>query len=255
MLTLKEVPATEIQGHMQDVINSYSHPFDGWYEELLLTADSIGLFHDKRRIVGHICVNDSRIISQFSVRRRFSSEARKMFERFLHDLVIEKAYIPSYDSYFLSIALDNAKKVAIHHKLFIDAKPTEKPGLTIQGSVFGHAVASDHDEIMKLSAHFFDRLEEHLQDDEVFLLKKSGEILGIGVIEESLLQLGVSNMLIFTNPKFRGQGVGSLLAYKLKEQLLELGSIPVAPAESAAGYSTMEKAGFALVGSIIEVEF
>jgi GNAT superfamily N-acetyltransferase len=60
-------------------------------------------------------------------------------------------------------------------------------------------------------------LEERIDVGQIFVFIKENNILGVGIIERSILQEGYASVGMFTNEDFRMQGIGRTIIHYLKE--------------------------------------
>lgn len=104
---------------------------------------------------------------------------------------------------FLSLVLDHDYKIEKQAYFFQDNKveiPKEK---LFKDGELRAAVPSDAPKITEVCQDFIGKVEERIENREIFTYTKGSILLGIGIIETSKLLDSYGNMGMFTNEQYR----------------------------------------------------
>jgi GNAT superfamily N-acetyltransferase len=206
----------EIQDLIQDYVSMLQSPFDAFLEEHILNS-TFYLIEKTGETVGYYAIFKEDLLTQFSLKKSMYSNSQEVFTQVLANHPISSIFVPTSDEFFLSTVLDQDFKLTKQAYFFQDSQipvPEEK----LFGSGFlRRAEQSDVERIIAISQDFFDRLDERIEDNEIFVFTKENFLLGVGIIEKSKMQQGYASVGMFVNEEFRQQGIGRTIIYHLKE--------------------------------------
>jgi GNAT superfamily N-acetyltransferase len=206
----------EIQDLIQDYVSMLQSPFDSFLEEHILNS-TFYLIEKNGETVGYYAIFKEDLLTQFFLKKSMYSHSEKVFKQLLANHPISSIFVSTSDEFYLSTVLDQDFKLTKQAYFFQDSQipvPEEK----LFGSGFlRKAEQSDVERIIAISQDFFDRLDERIEDDEIFVFMKENHLLGVGIIEKSKMQQGYASVGMFVNEDFRQQGIGRSIIYHLKE--------------------------------------
>lgn len=212
----KQCKQEEIIDFIQDYICSLQSPFDSFLEERILQSTFYKINYNGE-IVGYYAIFKDYLLTQYYIKVPLYSKSQDIFEQVFSNHQITSIFVPTSDEFLLSTVVDNDYKIKKQAYFFQDSKihiPQEKLNKSGQ---FRKADISDADKILEVSTDFLDRLEERIDEGQIFVFIKENNILGVGIIERSILQEGYASVGMFTNEDFRMQGIGRTIIHYLKE--------------------------------------
>jgi GNAT superfamily N-acetyltransferase len=125
--------------------------------------------------------------------------------------------VPTCDELFLSLVLDHDYMIEKLAYFFQDNKKEIPKEKIYKNGEFRAAVLNDAIKIKDVCQDFIDKLEERIENGEIFTFIKGNILLGIGIVERSKLQKRNASIGMYTNEKYRKQGIGRTIIYHLKE--------------------------------------
>ncbi len=176
-----------------------------------------------------------------------------MLQKF--DLV--NAFVPTCDELLLSLVLDKEVIVEKQAYFFQDGKiPADSSNLYNSG-VFRVATKEDIPEILRVTTDFFDKLEERVEREEIFVLMENAILLGAGIIEKGRVLKGYTSVGMFTNEAYRQKGIGRTIITNLKNWCYENNQIPICGCwyYNTKSKMTLESSGFVTKTRLLNIEF
>ena len=255
--TFRPVKCTELGDLYADYLASLSSPFDSFLEGYILPAEFFAIDTLAGKSVGFFAIFEDNLLTQFYLSPTRLRDGQPLFARILAEYPITAAYVPSGDELFLSHAVDKMAKMTVQAYFFQDGGRTDLPALAFGPEHFRPATAQDMPGILAASGDFFDQLAERITKGEIFVLKNTGQLLGVGIIEWGRLLPETASIGMFTGEAFRRQGVGRSMLHHLKVQCAAQGKTPVAGCwvGNHASKRTLEAAGMVTKTRLFRVTF
>jgi len=251
---ITQTKQVSIVGLLTEYANSLSSPIDSFLEDHILNSEFFSLKINGKE-VGYFAIFKSNLLTQFFLRKESWSYSQTLFKSVLDKYHIKSAYVPTSDELFLSLSLDNHKKVELQAYLFVDNRDVklEPP---YKGD-FAQAEIKDTEEIEKISGDFFDSLENRIKNREIFTFREGSPLLGVGIVEKSRLLSGYASIGMFTNEKYRMKGIGTSIIINLKSWCYSHSLIPISGCwyKNTNSKKTLERAGLVTKSRLLNVVF
>lgn len=212
----KQCKLEEILDFMQEYICTSQSPFDSFLEERILKS-TFYMINFNGEVVGYYAIFKDYTLTQFYIKVPLYSKSKDIFEQVLSNHPITSIFVPTSDEFLLSTVIDQDYKITKQAYFFQDSKihiPQEK---LYKSGQFRKAVLSDAEKILEVSQDFLDRLEERIDEGQIFVFFKENILLGVGILERSILQAGYASVGMFTNEDFRRHGIGRTIIHHLKQ--------------------------------------
>lgn len=222
----KECKQIDVEHLIQEYVNKLSSPIDSFLEDHIFNSTFYTISHNFV-VVGYYAVHSNQCLTQFYLELPFYNESQKIFINVIKNHSIQSIMVPTCDELFLSLVLDHDYKIEKQAYFFQDNKleiPKEK---LYKNGVFRAAVPSDAIQIKEVCQDFIDRLEERIENKEIFTFIKGNRLLGIGIVERSKLLDVYASIGMFTNDQYRKQGIGRTIIHHLKEWCYENNLNPI----------------------------
>jgi GNAT superfamily N-acetyltransferase len=213
---IKQCKYVEIKELVQEYVSILQSPFDAFLEEHILNSTFYSI-NEKGKAVGYYAIFKNELLTQFFLTVPKYTKSQEVFKQVLASHPISTIFVPTSDEFFLSTVLDQDFKMTKQAYFFQDSKipvPEEK---LFGSGLFRKAEQSDVERIIEVSQDFFDRLQERIEDGEIFVFINDNQLIGVGIIEISKLQLGFASVGMYVNEEFRQQGIGRTIIHLLKE--------------------------------------
>ncbi len=240
-----------VEGYKQ----SLSSPIDSFLEDHILGSEFYLLEFDGKE-AGYTAIFKSDLLTQFYMREGALRHAQPAFKQALASFPIKSAFVPTCDELFLSLAMDFHKKVEMQAYFFMDDRMTKVAPPYAKGKL-ELATVRDHDDILKMSGDFFDKLDERIRNKQIFTFRDGKDLLGAGIIEmgKMLKQYGSIGMIV--NEKFRMMGIGTSIIVHLKAWCYDRGIIPISGCwyQNTNSKKTLERAGMFTKTRLLNVKF
>jgi GNAT superfamily N-acetyltransferase len=206
----------EIQDLIQDYVSLLQSPFDAFLEEHILNS-TFYLIEINGETVGYYAIFNEDLLTQFYLKKSMYSKSQEVFTQVLDTHPISSIFVTTSDEFCLSTVLDQDFKQTKQAYFFQDSQIPVLEEKLFQSGFLRKAEQSDVERIIAISQDFFDRLDERIEDGEIFVFMKENHLLGVGIIEKSKMQQGYASVGMFVNEEFRKQGIGRTIIYHLKE--------------------------------------
>lgn len=206
----------DVKGFMKEYIASLSSPFDSFLEEHILKS-SFYMIHYCEEVVGYFAIFKDNLLTQFYLKKHLYPKSKDILNEIIPKHAIQSIYVSTSDEFLVSSVIDQDYKINKQAYFFQDSRisiPKEK--LYTEGS-FRKAVERDVEMIIEISHDFFDVLEERIREGQIFVLRNDKILMGVGIIEKSILQEGFASIGMFTNEGFRKLGIGRTIIHHLKQ--------------------------------------
>ncbi|SHH92451.1 N-acetylglutamate synthase, GNAT family [Sporobacter termitidis DSM 10068] len=236
-------------------IGSLSSRYDDFLENHILDSEIFSITADERRI-GYFGVYKDKTLTQFVLSPSDLRHAQPVFREVLETYRIENALVPTCDELFLSLCLDRHKKVSLQAYLFEDGRKRVRPP-EYGRELLRQATPGDMPAIIAICGDFLDRYEERIKNGQLYVMRKDGEFLGLGVIVDNVIIPNCKGTGMFINAKYRGKGVGRSILLHLKAICNEKGISPVPGCtyQSDDSRRALESAGYVTKTRLLNIEF
>jgi GNAT superfamily N-acetyltransferase len=213
---IKQCQQEEIKELIQEYVSTLQSPFDSFLEEHIINSTFYMIIHNND-VVGYYAIFKDQLLTQFFLRVTMYTKSQDILKQVLTSHTISSIFVPTSDEFLLSTVLDQDYKMTKQAYFFQDSKiPILKEKL-YEGGQFRQAEHRDLVLINEVSQDFFDRLDERIESGEIFVLMNENHLLGVGIMERSVLQKGYASVGMFVNEDHRKQGIGRTIIHHLKE--------------------------------------
>jgi hypothetical protein len=206
----------DVKGFMEEYITSLPSPFDSFLEEHILKS-SFYMIHYYGEVVGYYAIFKENLLTQFYLKGHLYPKSKVIFNEILSKHSIQSIFVSTSDEFLLSSVIDEDYKINKQAYFFQDSKLSIPENKLYKEGSFRKAVGSDVDKIIEISHDFFDRLEERICEGQIFVFSNDNILLGVGIIEKSILQDGIASVGMFTNEGVRKLGIGRTIIHHLKQ--------------------------------------
>lgn len=212
----KQCKQEEIYELIQEYVSKLQSPIDSFLEEHILNS-TFYLINENGKAVGYYAIFKEDLLTQFFLKVSMYSKSQEVFKQILASHPISSIFVPTSDELLLSTVLDQDFKMTKQAYFFQDSKTPVPVGKLFGSGQLRKAEQSDAELIIDVSQDFFDRLQERIEDGEIYVFMNENDLLGVGIIEKSILQRGYASVGMFVNEEFRQQGIGRTIIHHLKE--------------------------------------
>jgi GNAT superfamily N-acetyltransferase len=212
----KQCQQEEIKDMIQEYVSTLQSPFDSFLEEHIINS-TFYMINVNNEAVGYYAIFKDQLLTQFFLKVSLYSKSQELFKQVLASHPISSIFVPTSDEFLLSTVLDQDYKLNKQAYFFQDSKVPMSQEKLYQGGQFRKAELSNVEHIIEVSQDFFDRLEERIEEGQIYVFMNERELLGVGIIEKSILQEGYASVGMFVNDAFRKQGIGRTIIHQLKE--------------------------------------
>ncbi|MDF2545238.1 MAG: GCN5-related N-acetyltransferase [Anaerosolibacter sp.] len=242
-IKIKAVELSEIQPMLLENIMGFVSCFDSYLESHIVNAQHYRVMKDTEGI-GYFSIFNKGLLTQFYLDKDYRQHGQEVFHKIRKSEEIQHAYVPTSDEFFLSHGLEYARKIDIQAYFFKDSKRDVKH-IKIPNFVCKQATERDIEFIREKSGDFFDDVDRHIKNRELYIGEIEGKVAAFGIIEKSKLYDQVASIGMFTIAEGRQQGIGTNMIIALKELCYEEGITPIAGCWYYNHHSkkTLEKAG------------
>lgn len=213
---IKKCSINEIQQLMQDYVQSLSSPFDSFLEQHILSSEFYVIL-DNLNEIGYYAIHQGRLLTQFYIQRSYLKFSQELFLQVIENHDIKSLFVPTCDELFVSLALDQDFQITKQAYFFQDSQMELPEKESQNGDQFGPATLNDLLTIREVCRDFLDNYEKLIANGELFTYFRGSVLLGIGVLEKSKMLNGLASIGMFTNEKYRRQGIGSSIILNLRK--------------------------------------
>lgn len=227
---------------------------DSFHEEHVISAHHYQIAVDDA-VAGFASIHGQSTITQFVVLEPYRHLGQPIYARLRRHEHVQSALVPTNDEFFLSHALDDFRQLAKQACFFALAN-TRVVSAPAEYAL-RLADALDLDLIRQETADFFETLERHIANGEIFVIEREDEVAGFGVMEMSRFYEKTASIGMFTVERFRNQGVGAATIALLIGECQRRGIRPVAGCwyYNHSSKRTLEKAGMYSPTRYLRIEY
>jgi hypothetical protein len=235
--------------------NTLSSRYDDFLEGHILDSKIYSIHIDEVHL-GYFGVYKNDRLTQFVLPETEIRHAQSIFTDILKVFEIKNAFVPTCDELFLSLCLDNHKKINLQAYFFADSGKPVRPAEYSRELLYP-ATLKDLPEIISITGDFIDLHEERIKKEQLYVLRENGEFLGMGIIVDNVIMKNSKGTGMFTNEKHRNKGVGRSIILHLKDICHTLGVTPIPGCwyYNHNSKRTLESAGYITKTRLINVEF
>ncbi|WP_152399814.1 GNAT family N-acetyltransferase [Paenibacillus cellulositrophicus] len=234
----------EIRELLQEYIKGLSSPFDTFHEQYIL-ASQFYIILSENASIGYYAIHDHSLLTQFYLRRPHQRHVQILLRRVLEEHQVSEVFVSTGDELLLSLALDHDMAIAKQAYFFQDSgldltsDPGSDPGM------LRPAELADLEDIQRVCGDFLGSVALRIQKGELFTCYRGRELLGVGIVERSVLIDGTASIGMFTNELYRHQGIGRSIILWLKAWCHAQGIRPLSGCwyYNEASKRTLESAG------------
>jgi len=157
---------------------------------------------------GFASIHEERLITQFALGEPYRRCGQTLFGELRRMEQVRSAFVPTCDEFFLAYALDEYRQLA-KQAYFFATPPRVAEAVVSDRYSMRPAVMDDADFVRQASGDFFEDLERHIANGELFVTLRDEEPVGFGILVKSTLYEDVASIGMYTIERFRQTGVGT----------------------------------------------
>lgn len=226
-MIVKKCELNRLKELMTGYAAGLSSPIESYLEEHIKSSNHYLIIIDEIEI-GYFSIFKKEMLTQFYVEKQYRHLAQEIFQKVKKTETILFAYVPTCDEFFLSHAIDCHSRIERQAYFFSDSKRTINHEKLLNDFSLRIATDKDIEEIKETSGDFFDKLDERISRQEIFVGSLKGETAGFGIIEKGTIMKGHVSIGMFVIPSYREQGVGRNILLELKKYAYENELKPIA---------------------------
>lgn len=256
---LTPIALAEIEPTLQQHISTFSSPIDSFLEDHILAAQSYQI-RLGGQMIGWAAVYQQTLLTQFALLPAYKPWGQRVFAQARKLETVQAAFVPTCDEFFLAHALDDYRLLE-KQAYFFQHSPQRQPDQASLPWQHRQANAEDRATIQQLSGDFFDKLEQRIDEGQIYItqaaLSTTDEWVGFGIIEKGRLCHGVASCGMFVVETHRKQGIGAAIIAYLMSRCAELALRPVAGCwyYNHNSKKTLEKAGMWTQTRLLKISF
>jgi len=246
----------EITYLIDEYIKTLSSPFDSFLEDHIVSSKFYTIKKDLCTI-GYFAIHEDKMLTQFYLQHSYINLSQRIFDEVLQKFNLVNAFVPTCDELLLSLVMDKEVVVKKQAYFFQDGKVTVDSSKLYNSGTFRVALKKDIPEILRVTTDFFDKLEERVDRDEIFVFMEDDILLGTGIIEKGRVLKGYTSVGMFTNEEYRQKGIGRTIITNLKNWCYENNQIPICGCwyYNTKSKMTLESSGFVTKTRLFNIEF
>lgn len=239
----------------EQYVASLSARYDDFYEAHILNSAIYSIWiHGVHS--GYFGIHEETLLTQFYITKEAFKHAQKIFKDILVQFKVKSAFVPTCDEMFLSMCLDQHRKVNLQAYFFElsgkSVRPPEYPRELLR-----LATVDNLEDIVNLTGDFLDQPAEMIRKGQIYTLRDQGDLLGIGMIVDNVIMKNCKGTGMFTNENYRQKGVGRSIILHLRDICLENGITPIPGCwyYNHNSKRTLESAGYISKTRLLHIEF
>jgi len=225
--TFKLKSSDEIRDLKDGYIKSLVAPMDSYWEKGIIENSFHYEIKDNTVRIGYFCVNSRNCMVQFYLVNSYMKHAQEIFFHILSNKSIKNATAGTNEPAYVSLCLDNQKKISIHSYIFEDNEHITPRLKEFKNTNFRPASISDISEIEDHYLRNVDNLdidliemsygdltgyiESLIEQEQLFILSHNTIILGLGECRNSLTQPEYADLGMVVDKKYRCSFVINLI--------------------------------------------
>ena len=248
------MPFGEIHEAMRQHLRSLPSVIDSFLEDHILTSTHYRMLVDGET-AGFAAVHKEHLITQFAIDEPYRHYGQPIFRQLRRLERVRSAFVPTWDEYFLSHALDDYQRLAKQAYFFTAPRETRtSPPVRY---TMRPAERDDVELVRAASGDFFAPLEQHITAGEVFVTLHGEEPVGFGILIKSVLYDDVASVGMYTIERFRRAGVGTATIKMLMDECRRRSLRPVAGCSyyNHRSKQTLERAGMYSPTRLLKIDY
>lgn len=213
-----------------ELLNSHkshlAHPMDSYCEDKLDESTIYRIVNDGEDIGYAGIIGDE--LRYFHVLPMYFKYAPDAFEYCIKQKEIRTVTVNTQDSMLVSLIAEWDFKIEKEGCYFVDAGRQEKPQVIAGRAQFRIARVEDIPAILKETGDFFDKLEERINAETIFVLEDGNDLMGCGIVEQGRLFNEYVSIGMITCREHRKKGVAQTILWHLKEWAYSRNLKPIA---------------------------
>lgn len=224
---IKECGLQQIREKMMTSINERISYIDSFLEEHIIKSKHYEILLDSRQI-GYFSIHKGSLLTQFYMDKEFRHLSQQAFEKVRRFDHVEKAFVPTNDEFFLSHIFDYARKTELQAYFFEDSGREMSKDKILDGFTCRLAVKEDINLIREKAENFFDDIERHVEEQQIYIGYLNQQVVSFGIVEKSVLYENVASIGMMTVSDKRQSGIGRNTILQLKDICYKKGITPIA---------------------------
>ncbi len=221
---------------LKEFCSSLHHTIDGFYEQEFAFQQDSSFYYIvfEEEQVGFFLVNEmKKELYTYYITEQFNSNynlRRPIFQRLIKTFQISSSILYSIDIELLNLLLDVQTGLeCIGYAPFVHNSSKVQPAIlsidaescytlhTIENTAENQSILRD---IIKEEVFFISEQEmiPLLQEQQLYFFKDKDTIIGVGILQHSLIQEHVCSVGMCIKQEFRRQGLGTLLLLQLQQK-------------------------------------
>jgi RimJ/RimL family protein N-acetyltransferase len=245
----------EVRQTTRQHLRELPSPIDSFLEDHILASN----FY---RIVvagepaGFASIYEERLITQFALSEPYRRYGQALFWELRQMEQVRSVFVATCDEFFLAHALDDYQQLAKQAYFFAMPLQAGEAVVTIRYSM-RPASLEDADFVRQESGDFFEHLERHIADGELFVTLHGEEPVGFGILVKSTLYEDVASIGMYTIERFRQTGVGTATIRMLIAECRQRSLRPVAGCwyYNHRSRRTLQRAGMYAATRLLKIDY
>jgi GNAT superfamily N-acetyltransferase len=249
------VAFSEIREATLQHLRELPSPIDTFLEDHILASNHYRIVVTGEP-AGFASIHEERLITQFALAESYRRSGQVLFAELRRMEQVRSAFVPTCDEFFLAHALDDYRQLAKQAYFF--ATPLSG-GLAVGTEQYSlrPVVMHDADFVRQESGDFFEDLEGHIADGELFVILQGEEPAGFGVVVQSTFYEDVASIGMYTIERFRQTGVGTATITMLIAECRRRSLRPVAGCwyYNHRSRRTLQRAGMYSATRLLKIDY
>ena len=231
--------------------------FQELYLELMLVESSYYIMFSENESLGYIIINKENILIEYYLTDKFVPYCFEYFIAITNKLNITKVYCKSFDYLLLKSCIMFSNSYKLFGTLFRDYYITE--AFHTNDISVRIALETDLPFLLEQTDELYESPEElirFVKQQNVLLFQLDNCLMGCGYIIKVHKDWNYYDIGMWTNSKYRRQGIGSYIISYLKQLCINNKWLPICGCaiDNIASKKTLEKNGFISKHNLIEFE-
>ena len=251
---VEPVPFADIATAVREHLAALPSTIDSFLEDHILESNHFRILSGGET-AGFASIHKERLLTQFALAPAYRRFGQPVFAQLRCLELVQAAFVPTCDEFFLAHALDDYRRLAIQAYFF--ATSEDMPPMLPDGHRLSRAEPADLEFIQRESEDFFAPIERFVEDGELFLTLRHDEPVGFGLLDVSALCADVASVGMFTMERYRRQGAGAATIALLIAECRRRGLRPVAGCwyYNHASKRTLERAGMHAPTRLLKIDY
>lgn len=225
--------------------------------EWMISKSSCFKIYDDSHEIGYFIINPEGILLEFYLITEYLNEKERIFSQIIAKHSAIKVYCKSFDQVLLTCSHTFSRASFITGTIFrdynksihIDYENQFKPRLAKKSDIPALLLYEDSELFQSP-----EELEFTVSNRMLFMFEKEGVLIGCGYLIKVLPEKIYYDIAVWTNPRFRQKGFGTMIISYLKRHCFSHGYTPVCgcAVENSIARKVLERNGFIAKHCIIE---